>query len=393
LRLLLSRNTHLALISQKTTPAKHLKQEHTHSKMKHLIIGGGPVGTYAAWKLAARGDDTTLIEEHPVIGAPVQCTGILTHDILKYMPRQDLKNVTKTIVTRTVIHSPHDKVELRIQPNYVIDNVAYCQQLARKAEDKGATILTRTRYISNTTKKITIKDLRTSKSRQLTTDHLIGADGPQSTVAKKNKINNNQSHLIGIQTVMKMKEYDDRIHFYPHIGAYAWYCPEGEGRARIGIAAPKNARSIFNDFIKRFKGRQEGIQGGPLPLYKPRPRVQRSYEQGLLISIIGDAVPFIKNTTGGGIVPGTRSAHIMAENPQTYPKNIGPLKRELHVHHLIHTALQRFTSKEWDKLIAQVKDPRVQQALKKTSRDNALQLAVTIIIRKPSLLRWSTKLL
>jgi len=349
-----------------------------------VIIGAGPIGSYLAQEMA-RQHDTTLVEEHSTIGAPVQCTGILTDSIRQHIKDSELKKITKATVTQTVIHGPNTQAELDIQPNYVIDNIAHCQMLANKASDRGATILTKHRYHSNNTK-VTLKGTQTS----IKTDLLIGADGPTSTVAKNNQLYDKKEFLTAIQSVMRIDDYDDRIHFYPHIGEYAWYCPEGEGKARIGIASRTNARTTFDHFIKNFKGEELERQGGPIPLFKPKLNLQTKTKH-MTVQLAGDAVPFIKNTTGGGIIPGTSAAHIQAQDPTQYVKGITPLRKELMTHYLLNKAMIKFTHKDWDRLVTQVQDDRIQTILKKTNRDNAFSMASQLLVTKPKLLRWALK--
>ena len=43
-----------------------------------LVVGGGPAGLYAAWRLAQAGFSTLVCEEHATIGTPVHCTGVLS---------------------------------------------------------------------------------------------------------------------------------------------------------------------------------------------------------------------------------------------------------------------------------------------------------------------------
>ena len=49
------------------------------------IIGGGPVGLMTSIELSRRGISNTVFEEHKKIGKPVQCTGIVTKEFLKYL--------------------------------------------------------------------------------------------------------------------------------------------------------------------------------------------------------------------------------------------------------------------------------------------------------------------
>ena len=42
-----------------------------------VIVGGGPAGSKTAATLA-KGHDVTVLEEHAVIGEPIQCAGLIT---------------------------------------------------------------------------------------------------------------------------------------------------------------------------------------------------------------------------------------------------------------------------------------------------------------------------
>ncbi len=42
-----------------------------------IVVGAGPAGLMAARQLAQRGRDVVVLEEHPGIGVPAHCTGLL----------------------------------------------------------------------------------------------------------------------------------------------------------------------------------------------------------------------------------------------------------------------------------------------------------------------------
>ena len=50
-----------------------------------IVIGGGPVGSYAAINLAKLGVKVTVFEEHPAIGFPSHCAGHLSIRSLRSM--------------------------------------------------------------------------------------------------------------------------------------------------------------------------------------------------------------------------------------------------------------------------------------------------------------------
>ena len=52
-------------------------------KMTTTIIGAGPAGCYAAWKLVKKGIPVKVIEEHDKVGLPLQCTGLVSDNLEK----------------------------------------------------------------------------------------------------------------------------------------------------------------------------------------------------------------------------------------------------------------------------------------------------------------------
>jgi len=203
---------------------------------------------------------------------------------------------------------------------------------------------------------------------------------------------NKRSFLTGIQARVKIKDLNSRkIIFYPYIGEYAWLAPEGEEYARIGIAAKSNAKLLFDNFIKKFPGKIEEIQGGPIPLHRPGIKVQqivkknRVSEQGFVVSLLGDAALQIKNTTGGGIIPGLNAAKALSKGFNTYNTELKPLNRELLVHYYMNKALNNYSDKDWDRLINKVNNPKIKMILLKTNRDEAKKMLFKLLT-KPNML-------
>src|SRR5665647_2680810 len=72
-----------------------------------IVIGGGPVGSYAALSLAKTGVKVTVFEEHSTIGLPSHCAG---HISIKSLRSMGLYPLPKGIVENTFcaanFHSP-----------------------------------------------------------------------------------------------------------------------------------------------------------------------------------------------------------------------------------------------------------------------------------------------
>ena len=85
--------------------------------------------------------------------------------------------------------------------------------------------------------------VKTSKGN-FQTKILIGADGPQSTVAHKSGLSLPENVLAGIQTTVKSKFDTDSVElwFGSEIAPdfFAWVVPENENWARVGLATEFN---------------------------------------------------------------------------------------------------------------------------------------------------------
>ncbi len=46
-----------------------------------VVVGGGPAGSMSA-RLLAKSHDVTVLEDHPVSGTPLQCTGLVSPDVI-----------------------------------------------------------------------------------------------------------------------------------------------------------------------------------------------------------------------------------------------------------------------------------------------------------------------
>ena len=228
------------------------------------------------------------------------------------------------------------------------------------------------------------------------TDELIGADGPMSSVAFQNRLYGERKQLIGIQARVKLSEIKDvnsnnngtknnnikefnknNIDFYPHIGEYAWAVPENDEIARIGIALPisddGNKSKIFEDFLKKYPGTILEKQGGLIPLHKPNMKIACVHAD-FAVALVGDAALQIKNTTGGGIIPGMLAAQELARGIDNYRKNLKPLNKELYMHYLLNKSFHNYKDSDWDRLLRKASSEKIKNILMETNRDNVRKM-------------------
>lgn len=343
--------------------------------MMNLIIGGGGTGFHYSALLKEKhpSEKAIVVEEHKEIGEPVQCTGILTNEVERLLPKHDLKKFVVNKITQTTIHSPDNKVDLKISPDFIISNEGFVQYLADRAEKAGVVLKDKTRFVETKGSKAIVRNTDTKKLSEVKFDRLIGADGPASLVARQNDLFGKREFLTGVQATVKLKDLEqDKIDFFPSVGEYAWCTPESEDTARIGVAARGNAAKIFDSFVKRFDGKILARQGGPIPLHNPRQVVKKEN-----VALIGDSALQIKNTTGGGIIPGMRAAEALSDSFEKY--DTSKLDRELYAHYFLHKMLSKYSDKDWARLVLKAKS--VEDVLQNTNRDNAYKMLFKLALK------------
>jgi geranylgeranyl reductase family protein len=246
------------------------------------IIGAGPAGSYLAYLLAKKSKEVAIFEEHKDIGKPVQCTGIVTEDI-KDLIKLDY-NLICNITTKATIHSKNKIIEINTK-EIVLDREKFDNYLLNLALKAGAKLYKGYKY-----EKFDGKTIFFSNGKNFDTDILIGADGPNSAVAKTNGLFDKRDFYIGIQARVRLKADPNNYQVFfgnDFPGFFGWIVPESNNIARVGIAAKQYPNAVFNNFIKRLKLSKASIiekQGGLIPIYSTKQKIQNGN-----VFLIGDA--------------------------------------------------------------------------------------------------------
>ena len=358
------------------------------------IVGAGPAGSYLGYLLAKQGKDVTILEEHSKIGSPVQCTGIVTHSIEKFFK---LKNaVIAKRLDKVIVVSKNNRISVNVD-EIVMWRDRFDRFVAEMAEDEGAKILLSHQFMGFDGKhSIKIKDKKTNKIKGLQTDIIVGADGPYSTAAKAAGMNSDSRNYIGMQAKVKLSM--DTSCFETYFGSdfpnfFGWVVPESENVARLGIGCFENAQEHFYRFLKNRTGSREIIcwESGLIPLYNPKKLIQKDN-----VYLIGDAATQVKATTGGGIIPSLKAAHTLCDciagnknYNMEFRKHSG---RELLLHLKIRNALNKFSDKDYDRLLGLMGQEKVKSVLKKYDRDTPMPLVANLLLKEPRFLLFSKML-
>ena len=113
-----------------------------------LVVGAGPAGCTAAERLAAAGLDVAVLEEHAVIGEPVDCTGVVGTEAFEQF---DLpQSIVVGSVSGVTIHSPAG-ISATYQADgplaYIVDRAELDRTLAARAQNAGTAFLLSTQAV------------------------------------------------------------------------------------------------------------------------------------------------------------------------------------------------------------------------------------------------------
>ena len=287
------------------------------------IIGGGPGGLYAAYRLARSGWDVAVFEEHSVAGAPVHCTGVVAEDAFDEfdLPRGAILNALTTArffgpSGASIAYSPQ-KLEA-----VVVDRCVFDRMLCERAASAGATV----RAGAKITELDVSEDhvfVRPAGHAPIKARACILACGANYVFQRRLGLGVPSMHLQSAQIeVPATRTGDVEIHFGDVAPkGFAWVVPVLRNKgtfARIGLMCEREVREHFVRFLARVgprwqTGDARGFCGGVSARIKilPLAPIARTFANRLLA--VGDAAGLVKATTGGGIYYSLMSGSLAAD--------------------------------------------------------------------------------
>jgi digeranylgeranylglycerophospholipid reductase len=339
------------------------------------IIGGGPAGLTTARALAAAGHDVVVFEEHPEIGVPVHCTGVLGAEAFDEfdIPAGAILG-TAQIATFVAADGSSVAVDAERAKAVVVDRAVFDRALAAASCAAGAELRTGSRV-----RTITIG------SGSVT----IGVGGAEPIHARACVLacgaNYRFNRQLGlgvprsfVQSAQLEQSLDGPEGVEVHLGrdvapaGFAWLVPfhrEGRPHTRLGLMCESRALARFREFATRIRTRF-GVptEGWPEPRLKilPLGPVARTYGPRLLA--VGDAAGLVKPTTGGGIYYSLISGQIAAET----------LDEALRADDLRETRLRRYETGWRERLGADIRIGLAFRTLASRMNDRSIDAVVEL---------------
>lgn len=354
--------------------------------MNITIIGAGPIGCYAGYLLAKHGHDVSIYENHPQVGLPIQCTGLLTSDFDQFkLPKESfLVNEFSSLEVNT----PTQKLLLP-QKEYLVCRQRFDNFFADLAKKEGAAIHLNHSFQRKVGKNLIIFDTVNQKEKVVSPDIVIAADGPLSPTAKAYGFYQEQrENYYGIQATVegKFDQKTYKVYFGNKVcpELFAWVVPESSITARVGLAMRRNSKQYFDRFLKEHNFKAVDIQAGTIPVYHPGQKLQHEN-----CYVVGDAAGYVKATTLGGLNPGLKQVEILADclnNGKNYSREVKKLSRKLWIHVQLRNMFDKFSDRDWDRMVEYMKKPSIQVTLKKHTREDPLPILVKSLLSEPRFL-------
>jgi geranylgeranyl reductase family protein len=348
--------------------------------------------------LTKAGLRVALLEEHPEVGVPVHCSGLVSPRAL------------------TIAGIPEDAVALRryrqariwgpgggrlwVRSGSVqavaIERDRFDQTLARRAVSAGAELMLETaaRRFERVDGQVQVWARTPGGELQLRAPLLIGADGATSRVARwlrrdlwsgrgRWQPRDRRSEVIPAKKVdiAFSGRGTDSVEIFVGKnvapGWFGWVIPTGERRATIGLGTIGSLRECTPAFLDLVRQRfgdfaVEGVRRAPLPLGPARDFVA----DGVLL--VGAAARQTKPTTGGGVYLGVRAAQLAAETAiraleagDTSRRALAAYEQawhrleghEVRVGGWLRGAFRRLSDRQLDWIVATAGEPWAQEAI------------------------------
>ncbi|HTS32506.1 MAG TPA: NAD(P)/FAD-dependent oxidoreductase [Thermoplasmata archaeon] len=288
-----------------------------------LVVGAGPAGSTAARTLASAGHRVVMVEEHGTVGHPVQCAGLVSRRVLELAGLPPI--VRREVRGATVFGPSLRSVDFRApEPRaYVIDRAGLDVHLAERAARAGVEVRTGTRFdarVGATDGGVRVR-LRgpDGGTEELDCRLVVGADGVTSAVARAFRLRRPVEILPAFEAEFPSSPGDpETVEVYlgraiaP--GLFGWWIPDGQGGARVGVAADADgtsARRYYERLLEALARRFGRPLRNPTALLAAGIPIGRLPKVvGPRVVLVGDAAAQVKPLSGGGIFTGMRAGEL-----------------------------------------------------------------------------------
>jgi flavin-dependent dehydrogenase len=358
-----------------------------------IVVGGSAAGLFAAAKLARGGRAVRVLDSKPELD-PAPRSLIVTHHFRTQLGQAAAASV-KNEIRRFELFTDGRSAQIALNdPDLIIERAKLIPALAADARQHGANLTFDTRFLSlgPNARALRLEVESGGLKEELHADHVIGADGATSRVARSAGWPPVETVPL-VQAIVKLPKDcprdTTRVWFVPDDTPYFyWLIPENEHRGALGIigeGSGQETKKRIEQFLEKKGMTALEWQGARIPVYRKWVPVRRKIGNGEVF-LVGDAAAQVKVSTVGGIVTGFRGAQGVADAllETNGGSELRALRRELGTHWLIRRALHYFQQKDYSQLVDLLNDS-TRESLGEINRDESTKLLWNVIRKQPRL--------
>jgi len=371
------------------------------------VIGASTSGLWVAAMLAEHGHSVRVYEASDTF-RPLPRTLIVTsrlRDVLSFVPEEAVLNRVDRF--KLVSRGGSAQVPLR-QPDLIVERGRVLRFLAERAQQAGAELVFGQELVgidrgrTDGVDRLSLRFLTEAGSGPVHewADAVVGADGVHSPTARVCAKRQRDSVAL-LQALVQLPRDAE-----PHEVAvwfdrgstrfFYWLIPESDRRAAVGLIAddPARAEAGLENFLREHGLVPLQYQAAPVAVHRYSSRPWASLG-GRPVFLVGDAADQVKMTTVGGLVTGLRGARAAAEavlSRSDYQHYLHGLKRELDLHLLLRSILDRFSDDDYDALL-NLLNRRVIELLEARNRDDLVGAIWRLPLAQPRLLLLAARVL
>jgi len=350
-----------------------------------IVVGGGPVGSHVARRLAEKGHRVMVLERKPQTGGKVCCTGIIGQECVNTFSIDD-KVILRKVNSATLFAPSGYRLHLyRQEPQAcMLDRPAFDISLAERAQHTGAKYSFSSRVIDITTQSdcaIVAVSCR-GKESKIPAKAVVIATGFAPGLNERLGLGTFKDFTAGVQAEVETQGLEEVEVYFGDMapGFFAWLVPTTPPMARVGLLARQEAGLYLKRWLAHLARRgkiasaEVKLRYGGIPL-KP---LTRTYGERMIA--VGDAAGQVKPTSGGGIYYGLLSAEIAADTlhqaladgdlsagrlaryQREWRKKLG---RELRIGYWARKIFERLSDQQIDRIFELIKAGGIDEALLK----------------------------
>jgi len=345
--------------------------------MKHydiIVVGGGPIGSTYAYKMAKLGYDVVIYDKKSKIGQPLQCAGLVSTHIeeTKNLPHEFISNRIKG----AYLSSPNNttiKVTKNSDAAYVLDRINYDDYLLNRAIESGVEV-----KLNSKVNDVNLKNTTITTSNETASSSIIAvASGPNSPTSAKMNNNQKDEYFTAIQYTVEKTNHE--LNFL-NVGlnesilpGFLWKIPVTENTQRVGLFTNGNYKEA-DKILTNYLSKDSKIikkHFGHIPKFNHKKNIV--YNNTILL---GDCASQVKPTTGGGLIVGFNCTEIaktysnkvfekednsyLKEYEKEYYKKYGS---EFRAQNNVQNIMTDMTTDDFDYMFQQLKEYHVDQVI------------------------------